>query len=52
MRILCDRCQQASVDYGCREKWGNLKYSEKGYGELGNYFLCEKCMNDFFKVYR
>ena len=49
MRILCDRCKQASVDYDIRENWGNVRYSRQGVGELGNYFLCEDCMNDFFK---
>ena len=49
MRILCDRCKQASVDYDTRKNWGNVRSSEQNYGELGNYFLCENCMNDFYK---
>lgn len=49
MTILCDRCKKESVNYDCRDKWGHIELAEKGYGKLGNYYLCPKCYHDFFE---
>lgn len=47
MTILCDRCKEKAVRYDSRDKWANIVLSEKGYGELGNYYLCPECYHKF-----
>lgn len=47
MRILCDRCKKQNVDFSFRDKWAHIEYSEKGFGKLGDYYLCPKCASDY-----
>ncbi len=49
MRILCDRCKKQNVDFSFRDKWAHIEYSEKGFGKLGDYYLCPKCASDYYK---
>ena len=48
MRIVCDRCRKNTVDFEGREHWKHIEISEKGYGKLGNYYLCKECSNAFY----
>lgn len=47
MKILCDRCQDEAVDFDNRPNWKHIETSEKGYGKLGDYYLCPKCSKEF-----
>lgn len=49
MRILCDRCKKQNVDFNFRNKWAHIEFSEKGYGKLGDYYLCPECASDYYK---
>lgn len=49
MRILCDRCKKQNADFDFRDKWAHIELSEKGFGKLGNYYLCPKCASDYYK---
>lgn len=49
MIIVCDRCRKATTDYDNRNKWKHIETSEKGYGKLGDYFLCPECSDKFYK---
>lgn len=49
MRILCDRCKKQNVDFDLRDKWAHIEFSEKGFGKLGDYYLCPKCVSDYHK---
>lgn len=49
MRILCDRCKKQNVDFDFRDEWAHIELSEKGYGKLGDYYLCPKCASDYRK---
>lgn len=49
MKILCDRCKKQNVDFDFRDKWAHIELSEKGFGKLGNYYLCPKCASDYYK---
>lgn len=48
MRILCDRCQNETTNFDDRKNWKHIETSEKGYGKLGDYYLCPKCSKDFY----
>ena len=47
MRILCNRCKKQNVDFSFKDKWAHIEYSEKGFGKLGDYYLCPKCASDY-----
>lgn len=49
MRIVCDRCKKEMVSFDCRDNWTHIETSEKGYGKLGDYYLCPKCASDYYK---
>lgn len=49
MRILCDRCKKQNTDFDFRDEWAHIEFSEKGYGKLGDYYLCPKCASDYRK---
>lgn len=49
MRILCDRCKKQNADFDFRDKWAHIELSEKGYGKLGDYYLCPECASDYRK---
>lgn len=49
MTIVCDRCGKNTVDFEDRKDWKHIEISEKGYGKLGNYYLCKGCSNAFYK---
>lgn len=48
MKILCDRCEDEMTDFGDRKDWKHIETSEKGYGKLGDYYLCPKCSKEFY----
>lgn len=47
MIILCNRCKEKQTDFSSREEWSHIEYSEKGYGKIGDYFLCPECTKEF-----
>lgn len=49
IKIICDRCKEETVDFDRRDDWEHIETSQKGYGKLGDYYLCPKCKKDFFK---
>lgn len=51
MRIVCDRCKNKIVDFDYRDKWTHIEISEKGYGKLGNYYLCPECSRTFYDFF-
>ena len=48
MRIACDRCKKETVSFDYRDKWTYIETHEKGYGKLGDYYLCPKCSHAFY----
>ena len=48
MKIVCDRCKNKIVNFDYRNKWKHIEISEKGYGKLGDYYLCLECSNAFY----
>lgn len=51
MIIVCDRCGENTVDFEDRKDWKHIEIYEKGYGKLGNYYLCKGCSNAFCKFF-
>lgn len=49
MIIVCDRCGKNTVDFKDRKDWIHIEISEKVYGIVGDYYLCKKCSNEFYK---
>lgn len=49
MRIVCDRCRKNTVDFKDRKDWIHIEISEKVYGKVGDYYLCKKCSDAFYK---
>ena len=39
--------KKQNVDFSFRDKWAHIEYSEKGFGKLGDYYLCPKCASDY-----
>lgn len=52
MRIACDRCKKRTVSFDYRYNWKHIETHEKGYGKLGDYYLCPKCASDYYKFLR
>lgn len=48
MTILCDRCKEKTTDFDERKDWKHIETSEKGYGKLGDYYLCPECSKEFY----
>lgn len=50
MIIVCDRCRKNTVDFKDKKDWTHIETSEKKiYGIVGDYYLCKKCSNEFYK---
>ena len=49
MTIVCNRCRKNTVDFEERSGWMHIEMYEKGYGKLGDYYLCKECSSAFYK---
>lgn len=50
MIIVCDRCRKNTVDFKDKKDWTHIETSEKKiYGIVGDYYLCKKCSDEFYK---
>lgn len=49
MRILCDRCKNAWVEFEHMKDWSHIEVRMQGKGMLSDLYLCKKCTDDFYK---
>lgn len=49
MRIVCDRCRKNVTKFEDRKDWKHIELSEKSYGKFGDYYLCVKCSDAFYR---
>ena len=49
MRILCDRCKNAWVEFEHMKDWSHIEVRMQGKGILSDLYLCKKCTEDFYR---